>query len=86
MGLILGFNVYLWITRPAVFAERDYQGSGTILLENLGIPDNRPVMLDDRMYLRPINRSVPEGTHRVTLFFKGGGWIGLSTCGPMKRG
>jgi hypothetical protein len=72
VGLILGFNVYLWITRPAVFADRAHHGCGTILFKNLGISSERPVMLDERMYLRPVNRSVPEGTHRVSVFFKTG--------------
>ncbi|HNY28813.1 MAG TPA: hypothetical protein PKH31_15680 [Candidatus Sumerlaeota bacterium] len=72
VGLILGFNLYLWATRPVVSAEREHQGNGIVLFENKGIPDGRPVMLDERMFLRPLNPCVPEGTHLVTAFFKRG--------------
>jgi len=64
-GFILGTNFYLWLTRPVLFSEIGHRGYGTIILESNVPLDTRIVLLDESFYVLPVNKYIPEGTHRV---------------------
>jgi hypothetical protein len=65
VGVILGVNAWLFLTRTAVFADLPNRGAGTILFEHTMPADSALVMLDDSFRIFPTNRGVPAGGHVV---------------------
>ena len=67
VGLILGVNAYLFITRTAVFADLPHRGNGTIYLESTVPADRNLIRLDNEFQLFPVNRYIPAGGHELTV-------------------
>ena len=68
VGLILGVNCFLFLTRTVMFADLGERATGTIVLERSPEVEQCIVVLDDRIFLRAVNRYIPGGTHIVKVF------------------
>lgn len=68
VAFILAINVGLWMARPASYAEILHRGTATVRVCQDALEQSRQILLDDRLGLDAVNRFVPVGPHRVSVF------------------
>lgn len=73
VGLILGAQVFLLITRPIQWAEIDQRATARLVVRMEEAPPGTRVLLDDRVVVERPLRKIRRGGHTLRVMIPGGG-------------